>query len=148
MRAFLKSVLTVALCLSAAPAISQQLSAAFPVPLACVDQSVGSEGCALAAVAEGFDRISPGYFNIFREAKLESFYMSHVTNQFTGPLNAALSGDKCSGIEAVYFFGETSFIYLPPAEDIPASVREEYLRWQAVMDNVSVFLDSQATGGC
>ncbi len=132
----------------AAPALAEDIDPAFPVPTGCIDHAVGSADCPLEAVIDGIEYISPGYFNPFRAAKMESFYMQYATNSMLPALEQVRDGDACAGIEASYFYGETSFIFLPPVDDAPEEVRDDFRDWSAVIDNIVSFLDTSTGGAC
>lgn len=129
-------------------AFADPLESGFPVPKECVEHALGTSECPTDAFVNGLSAVSPGYFTQFRSAKLESFYMSVVTSRLSEALVQVLAGNKCAGIEAEYFFGETSFIYLPPVEDIPAEVQESFKQWNDVVSNGMQYLSTQASGGC
>ena len=138
----------IAMTALASPAMAEDIDPAFPVPTGCIDNAVGSADCPIDALIDGLSMVSPGYFNPFRAAKLESFYMQHVTGTLVPALEQIRDGDACAGFEAAYFYGETSFIFLPPVDDVPSDIRDEFNAWQSVINNTAAFMDEAAMGAC
>ncbi len=130
----------------ASPALAEDIDPAFPVPRDCIDAPIGSADCPLEALIDGLSAVSPGYFNPYRAAKMESFYMQYVTGSMASALESIRDGAPCDAYETAYFYGDTSFIYLP--DTLPEEVADIYPDWLFVMDNVVNYIETSAGGAC
>ena len=136
----------IAMTALASPVMAEDIDPAFPVSTGCIDNAVGSAECPLDQLIDGLSMVSPGYFNVYRAAKMESFYMQYVTGAMTAALESIRDGVPCDAYEAAYFYGDTSFIYL--TDDIPVEVADIYPEWQSVINNVATYIETSTGGTC